>query len=1056
VPHATPIAPVPFCATRAIGTVVLAFFITVVAVVAFIGFGGQASADEAPVDDLSIAADGSSDHLSIDEDGVSLGEDGVSVDDDGFLVDEAGDLIENDGGPVGEDDVVADAVASVVEEDDVVELDVVEEDAVVEEDDVVEVVVVDDNIVVDVVTVVDEDGLVVEADSEESYIVVMNDLPGSAMADDRRSTAARDRLAAKHSSSDDVVHDFGHAVNGFAAELEGEEVASLLDDPAVKYIELDSVVRKQQVEQIDPPWGLDRIDQRTPNLDGSYFQDADGAGVDVYIVDTGVRATHNDFGQRVVGGFTAINDGNGWDDCEGHGTHVAGTAGGSTYGVAKNANIYAVRVLGCDGTGFTSGIIAGLDWVIANADGPSVANLSVGTDASLALDEAIARAHDAGITVVVAAANQNRDACLVSPSRAPKAITVGATAPDDSRAFFSNWGTCVDLFAPGRTVTSGWWFGDDESHTIDGTSMAAPLVSGVAALYLSENPNATPDDVAAAIVALATPNVVSNARAGSPNLLLYSRLGDQPLAAEPINNITATVNVAENLAEGAGQAAALEIEFSHYPLTPVTVNWNVSGGTANPAADLTRTSGSMTLTASDLRVDLTQLLVADWVVDDAVSESDETLRLSYTVSGGAVGAGSNITLTIVDNDRVPQGRALVVDDFETDRGWTIDGVGSNASTGNFEVATMAASPALGGLTYQLGTAVSGTKALVTNGQAGSGTGSFDVDNGTTTAARTIQLPADATYIDVSNYFAHYSNSNVHDMLELRIDDDVILRHEAADSELRPAEWSKVRADISAYAGQTVVFSASVGDLDFGSLVEAAIDNITVWAGSPTFGCSANAGTLTWTDAGQALYWVYKSIDNGATFEWVGRTLGATTLDDPSPAVGTLYQVHYNGIPRIECSITAEPEPAPPFACFADAGTLTWTDAGQSLYWVYKSVDGATFTWMGRTLGATTIDDGNPAPGTVYQVHYNGIPRVDCTVTAEPPAAAVFACSVSNGTISWTDAGQSLYWVYRSTNGGATYSWLGRTFGATTLTDSNAPAGSLYQVHYDGLPRIDCT
>jgi len=226
------------------------------------------------------------------------------------------------------------------------------------------------------------------------------------------------------------------------------------------------------------------------------------------------------------------------------------------------------------------------------------------------------------------------------------------------------------------------------------------------------------------------------------------------------------------------------------------------------------------------------------------------------------------------------------------------------------------------------------------------------------------------------------------------------------------------------------------------------------ASQEPFACASDAGELSWTNDGAGKYWVYKSTD-GVNFSWIGRTLGATMFTDPGPVVGATYQVHYQGLPRINCSTTAEPNGGSGFACFSDAGELSWSDNGAAKYWVYKSTDGVNFSWIGRTLGATTFTDPAPVVGATYQAHFAGFPRVDCTITAEPAALDPFACEVDNGVITWTDDGPRTYWVYRSTDG-VNYVWLGRAIGgALTLTDPN-PSGTSYQVHYQGLPRIDCT
>jgi subtilisin family serine protease len=320
---------------------------------------------------------------------------------------------------------------------------------------------------------------------------------------------------------------FSNAFNGFVADLSQDDLASLRDNPNVIGIEPDTVVAVNTdvvSPQQNPTWGLDRIDQRGLPLNANYSFTSTGNGVTSYIVDTGLLATHTQFGGRVTNGFTSIVDGNGTKDCHGHGTHVAGTVGASAYGVAKDVSLVPVRVLSCSGSGTTSGVIAGIDWMVSHhaAGVPAVANLSIGGGFSSSLNSAVDRAVADGISMVVAAGNSNANACSYSPSSAPSAITVAATNLLDSRASFSNWGTCVDLFAPGQSITSAGISSPTAVASMSGTSMAAPHVAGIVALYLQENPSSSPAAVATAVNNAATRGIVTNAGSGTPNRLAYS------------------------------------------------------------------------------------------------------------------------------------------------------------------------------------------------------------------------------------------------------------------------------------------------------------------------------------------------------------------------------------------------------------------------------------------------------------------------------------------------------------------------------------------------------
>lgn len=357
---------------------------------------------------------------------------------------------------------------------------------------------------------------------EGRYIVVLKD-EVARLADERSDKPDVATVAGQFARSYGVKLEMSYnkVLPGFVVTASDKALAHLMADDRIAYVEEDGWVYASAV-QSGATWGIDRIDQRNLPLNQQYQYDTTASNVHVYVIDTGIRASHNDFGGRVGNGYTAISDGRGTDDCNGHGTHVASTAAGATYGVAKAARLHPVRVLGCNGSGTNSGVIAGMDWVASNHVKPAVANMSLGGGASTATDQAVQRMVNAGVTVVVAAGNESDNACNYSPARAAAAITVGSTTNTDARSSFSNYGSCLDIFAPGSNITAAWYTSNSATNTISGTSMASPHVAGVAALYLANNPNATPSQVTSAIINSATPNKVTNAGSGSPNRLLYS------------------------------------------------------------------------------------------------------------------------------------------------------------------------------------------------------------------------------------------------------------------------------------------------------------------------------------------------------------------------------------------------------------------------------------------------------------------------------------------------------------------------------------------------------
>ena len=416
------------------------------------------------------------------------------------------------------------------------------------------------------------------------YIVVLKEQPGLLGSSD---VASQARSMARAYSTQ-VLNTYSHALRGFV--MQGDEAAAraMSADPAVAYVQENGRVQMAATQDSPPAWGVDRVDQDALPLNRSYSSEADGAGIHAYVLDTGIRSTHSEFEGRATKDFdtyvgTALDTGG--DDCNGHGTHVAGTLGGKTFGVAKKVQLHGVRVLSCTGGGSYAGIIAGVDWVTGNAQKPAVANMSLGGGQFQAMDDAVNNSINSGIVYVVAAGNSTANACDYSPARVPQAITVGATTDTDARRSDSNFGSCLDIFAPGQLIASAWVGSDTDTRTISGTSMAAPHVAGAAALLLAQGVPA--GSVAARLVSDSTLNKVTSAGTDSPNRLLFIGNRGQQIFNTAANNVTDAINGTRNF-------------YLDVPAGLSSVTFSTSGGTGD--VDLyVRFNGLPTKTDYDCR-----------------------------------------------------------------------------------------------------------------------------------------------------------------------------------------------------------------------------------------------------------------------------------------------------------------------------------------------------------------------------------------------------------------------------------------------------------------------
>ncbi|MEU6208948.1 S8 family peptidase [Streptomyces sp. NPDC047023] len=441
------------------------------------------------------------------------------------------------------------------------------------------------------------------------------------------STATSGKTVAKRYGAQ-IDRTYSAALNGYSVKVSEAQAKKLAADPAVESVVQNRTFSVSASQPNPPSWGLDRVDQRALPLNKGYaYPDKAGEGVTAYVIDTGVRISHQDFGGRASNGYDAIDNDFTAQDGHGHGTHVAGTVGGTAYGVAKKAKIVGVRVLDNEGYGTTAQVVAGIDWVTRNAVKPAVANMSLGGGADSALDAAVRNSIASGITYAVAAGNESANASTKSPARVTEAITVGATNSADGRAGYSNYGSALDLFAPGSSITSAWNTGDYATNTIDGTSMATPHVAGAAAVYLSQNPASTPEQVGTALIGSSTPNLVTGGGTGSPNRLLHVTAQGPVPPGKRFDN-TADVTINDN--------ATVE--------SPITV----SGVVGNAPATLKVPVDIKHSYIGDLRVDLVAPDGTVYNLHNRANGGDVNIVRTFTVNAAAETANGVWKLRVND------------------------------------------------------------------------------------------------------------------------------------------------------------------------------------------------------------------------------------------------------------------------------------------------------------------------------------------------------------------------------------------------------------------------